>query len=464
MSKRKGEKTWSVRVRRRSGLIAGLAMILLSFFMPLLFTIENFQVVHFWRKALETGERLELISAALGLVALNSVRALPHYCGAFLVADALGFRHKEKDAWYCNAALVIVLLFIIYRSIDLIYGVYYDFGLPAIAAASFIILFNRLDYNYVSVRKKTMLVAMKLIAWQFLDVMPIASALPVGRGEVSQSIKQIGQFLEGEHALNIMGGIGILLFACAAFVLLMLLRDENYLREMEALKEQNDAIRNRAYLNELHNRTYQEVQHLVHDLKAPLTVVETLVGVCKLENEMDGREEQVDLMNRVENAVDQMSEMISEILYRDKTSVITVDKLLKRVLAQLSIEDYADSIHLEVACPEAMVRVNRILFTRILVNLVQNAAHAAAENRPLRIVLRASTQEEYVRFEVEDNGCGIAKQEAENIWNRGYSGNGSSGLGLSFVRDVVTRMGASVEMRSKVGEGSTFVVQLAKEA
>ena len=463
MSKGKGERTWSVRVRRRSGLIAGLAMILLSFFMPLLFTIRNFRVVHFWSEALETGERLELISAALGLVALNSVRALPHYCGAFLVADALEFRHKGKNAWYCNAALVLVLLFIIYRSIDLIYGVYYDFGLPAIAAASFIILFNRLDYNYVSVRKKTMLVAMELIAWQFLDVMPIASALPVGRGEVSQSIKQIGLVLEGEHALNIMGGIGILLFACAAFVLLMLLRDENYLREMEALKEQNDAIRDRAYINELHNRTYQEVQHLVHDLKAPLTVVETLVGACKLESEMEGHDEQVELMNRVENAVDQMSEMISEILYRDKTSVITVDKLLKRVLAQLSIEEYADSIHLAVACPEAQVRVNRILFTRVLVNLVQNAAHAAAD-RPLRIVLRASAGEDYVRFEVEDNGRGIAEQAAGKIWDRGYSGTGSSGLGLAFVRDVVTGMGASVEMRSKVGEGSTFAIRLTKEA
>lgn len=157
----------TVSIHSKRVLLTGMGLIALSFFMPLLFTVDNFQVRNFLYLALKNGERLDLIDAALRLVALNAVRALPHYCGAFLVADALEFRWKRRDAWYFNAGLILLLLYATYRSIDVIHGIYYDFGLPAVAAALFIILFDKLDYKYISMGKKTAFVAMELIAWQF---------------------------------------------------------------------------------------------------------------------------------------------------------------------------------------------------------------------------------------------------------------------------------------------------------
>ena len=84
-----------------------------------------------------------------------------------------------------------------------------------------------------------------------------------------------------------MGTIGIFSFAFCAVLLFILLRDENYLREIDALKEQNSAIQAKSHLNEMRTRTYQEIQHLVHDLKSPLTVVQTLVGAVSKENKDD---------------------------------------------------------------------------------------------------------------------------------------------------------------------------------
>lgn len=453
----------SVSVHSRKILLVGIGLIALGFCMPLLFTVDNFQVRHFTNLALENADRLDLIDAALRLVALNAVRALPHYCGAFLVADALEFRLKERDAWYCNAGLILLLLYATYRSIDIAYGIYYDFGLPAIAAALFIILFDKLDYKYISMGKKTAFVAMELIAWQFLDIMPAAAFLPVGRGEMSQIIKQAGLLLEGEAALDMMGTIGIMLFAFYAALLFFLLHDENSLREMDALKEQNITIRNKAHLNEMRNRTYQEIQHLVHDLKSPLTVVQTLVGVFKLECEQEGRKEDVELINRVENTVDHLSQMISEILYQDKTTLVPVEKLLNRVLAQVSIEEYASYVHLEMAEPDAKVRVNGILFCRVLVNLVQNAAHAVEKGRIPNIVIRSDTRDTWIQFQVIDNGKGIAEQKLKKIWDRGYSGSDSSGLGLFFVRDVVERLGGKIDLWSAEGKGTVITISIPKE-
>lgn len=461
-------KSWTVRgltisIHSRRVLLTGISLIVSSFFMPLLFTVDNVQVRIFLYRALQNRERLDLIDAALRLVSLNAVRALPHYCGAFLVADALEFRWKERDAWYFNAGLILLLLYATYRSIDVIHGIYYDFGLPAATAAFFIILFDKLDYKYISMGKKTAFVATELIAWQFLDIMPAAAFLPVGRGEMSQSIKLAGQLLDGENALNTMGGMGILLFAMCAALLFILLRDENSLREMGALKEQNAAIRAKAHMNEMRTRTYQEIQHLVHDLKSPLTVVQTLVGAFRLECEQSGQAERIELLERVENAVEQMSQMISEILYQDKTTKISVKKLLRRVSAQLSIEDYASFVHVEAAEPEAKIRVNGILFSRVLVNLVQNAAHAAQKNRKPNIMIRSDADEMWVRFQVIDNGKGIAEKKLKDIWGRGYSDSASSGLGLFFVRDVVERLGGRVELRSVEGRGTVITINIPRE-
>ena len=140
-----------------------------------------------------------------------------------------------------------------------------------------------------------------------------------------------------------------------------------------------------------------------------------------------------------------------------------MEKLLRRVSAQISIEDYASLIRVEAAEPEATVRVNGILFSRVLVNLVQNAAHAAQKDRRLNIIIRSDADDMWVRFQVIDNGRGIAEQKLKDIWDRGYSGSDSSGLGLFFVRDVVERLGGRVELQSVEGKGTVITISIPKE-
>ena len=159
-----------------------------------------------------------------------------------------------------------------------------------------------------------------------------------------------------------------------------------------------------------------------------------------------------------------MSQMISEILYQDKTSLVSVEKLLNRVLAQISIENYAPYVHLEMDVTKARIRVNGILFSRVLVNLVQNAANAIETSRAPNITIRAGMDGAWVRFQVIDNGTGIEIQKLKDIWTRGYSGGGSSGLGLFFVRDVVERFNGIIDLWSEVGKGTVITIKIPKEA
>ena len=453
----------TVSLINRRALAAGCVLIAFSLYMPVLFTVDNVRVLYYLRSALINDSQLDLVNAALRLTALNSLRALPHYVGAFLVTEAMEFRWKEKNLWILSALLTLSLLYVAYWSIGVIQNVYYDFGLPAMAAVLIIVVFDILDYRYISVVKRIGFIAMSLIMLQFLDIMPAASFLPVGRGEISHDIRLASLVLDADSALNGVAATGGLLFAAFAALFFILLRDENRLREMESLREQNNRIRTEARLKEMENRTYWEMRHLVHDLKSPLTVVQTLVGVLKMECEQEQKQESAALLGRVENSVDQMSQIISEILYEEKTHVTTVGSILRHALAQLSIETYASCVHVEDLAPAAEIRVNCVLFPRALVNLVQNAARAIPEGREPDIRLRSECQDGWVLFRVSDNGKGIEPALQQEIWNRGYSGSGSSGLGLSFVRGVVESIGGKIDLHSVVQEGTAITLWIPEE-
>ena len=448
----------------RGELVIGCFLIALSFAMPLLLTVHNFRVLDRLHDALEWENSFSLMIAALSLVALNTLRAAPHYIGAFLVAESMEFRWGTRSLWAINALLVVGILQVTYWGINILHHqVRYDFGLPAVLVGGFVILVDHLDYKYIARMKKILLIFTGLTAFQFLDIMPAASVLPVGRGETSTDIKLAGNMLGLSGVLNGVAAVGFLLFLGISVLFFIMLRDENKLREMVLLREENEAIQTRARINEMQNRTYREMQHLVHDLKSPLTVVQTLVGAVKLDCAQAGQQENLMLLDRAESAVEQMSQMISEILYEEKISLTTVEAVLNRVLAQLSIEDYARYIRVESEVPQAEIRVNRVLFSRALVNLVQNSAKAMTAGRTPCIVLRSDVSDGWVQFQVMDNGGGIPEEKQAEIWNRGYSGTASSGLGLSFVRNVVERANGKVKLCSRVGEGTTITLWIPKE-
>ena len=449
----------SVDVRE---LAIGAGLVLLSFLMPLFFNVDNFRVLHSLSRALFVGEKTDLMVAGIQLVALNSLRGIPHYVGSYFIGESVEIQLGKRNAWYVNSLIIILILQITYWGIEEVHHIHYDFGLPAILVCAFVLVFRKLDYQYIALHKKSLLIVLFLTSFQFLDIMPALRGLPVGRGETSWDIKQAANVLEGEVVLNTMALVGAVLFLLFGLLIFFQLRDENTLRELSMLREQNEAIRTQAQLNEMKNRTYQEMQYLVHDLKSPLAAVQTLVGVIKMECEMEQRTRDVEYLTRIEGAVEQMSGMISDILYEDQRTLMSTQSLLGVALAQSSVTDYALFVHVDNQAPEALVSANRILFPRALVNLMQNSAQAIPKDREPEIWLRVNRKEEAdgskVIFTVSDNGTGIQEETGQEIWDKGVSGRKSSGLGLAFVNNVVEKMDGTICVSSTPGEGAAISI------
>lgn len=445
-------------------LAIGSALVLVGLLMPLFFNVHTFHIRHYLMGALYHWEKTELMMAALLLVALNALRGLPHYVGTFFIGESVGFTWRGKKTAVLNAALIFILLRVVYIAIYVIHGVHYDFGIPAVLTAFCAIFFQSLNYQYISRGKKALLVAIFLTAFQFFDVMPLVGSLPVGRGETSQDVKMAAVLLDGQGLINTVGMVGILLFSLFGLLVFFQLRAENDLREMSVLREQNEEIRTQARINEIKNRTYQEMQYLVHDLKSPLTALQTLVGVMKMKSEAEQRTQDVDYFTRIEENVEHMSRMISEILYEEKRSPITTEELVRIALAQVSTSDYAACIQVKNLAPGTVVTVNHVLFPRALVNLLQNSAGAVRRRKRPSIQLRVTAEDGWVHFTVADNGIGISPERQASVWERGNSGTDSSGLGLAFVRSIVEQQGGEATLQSRVNEGTEITITIPEGA
>lgn len=119
----------------------------------------------------------------------------------------------------------------------------------------------------------------------------------------------------------------------------------------------------------------------------------------------------------------------------------------------------------EFHAPPTM-RVQRHRLLQILVNLLKNARQAIDEQRPAvkRLTLRVSTVDEgrRLRFEVGDNGTGIAPENVVAVFTRGFTTKPSGhGFGLHSSANTAQDMHGRLFLeRTSLGQGSTFVLEL----
>ena len=83
------------------------------------------------------------------------------------------------------------------------------------------------------------------------------------------------------------------------------------------------------------------------------------------------------------------------------------------------------------------------------------------------IKIHVSEKDKYAVVSISDTGCGMAKETQQNIFKKFYQGDTShatagNGLGLALVKRIVDIHGGSIKVSSRIGEGSSFTVKLAK--
>jgi len=218
--------------------------------------------------------------------------------------------------------------------------------------------------------------------------------------------------------------------------------------------------------------------NITHELKTPVAIInsytEALINRDANKSEMAQK-----FLNIIKNNIDRLTNIIDDLL---SLSVIEYDiseerqnfspaELIEVIKTAKEIcMDKAKSkninININYEIP-VYANINSFLIQQALINLINNAINYSNENT--EIIISAEENYKESMISVKDFGCGIDKEQMENIFKRFYRVDksrsretGGSGLGLSIVQKIAEVHGGSVSVKSAPEEGSTFVLHFNK--
>jgi signal transduction histidine kinase len=110
--------------------------------------------------------------------------------------------------------------------------------------------------------------------------------------------------------------------------------------------------------------------------------------------------------------------------------------------------------------PGLMVEVDVNLIEQVLINLLLNALEAVKEKTNPRIILSATTENNKTFIKIADNGTGIASELMDSIFIPFFSTKkNGSGIGLSLCKQIMLLHKGNIQVQSKEGEGTAFLLQ-----
>jgi PAS domain S-box-containing protein len=211
---------------------------------------------------------------------------------------------------------------------------------------------------------------------------------------------------------------------------------------------------------------------LAHDVEAPLRAV-TLFTELALEDCAEGLGEHGrEMLRRVLGSAGQAGQLTRDLLAYSRlthaeirSEPVDLGALIEEVLLGMAHVLTESKASVEVRKPLPEISANKVLLRQALTNLLSNAVKFSRAGVPPVIKIRAAREGPRVRIVVEDNGIGVAPEDAKRLFQafnrlnpaRDYAG---TGLGLAIVRRSAERMGGRVGMESGPSGGCRFWIEL----
>jgi signal transduction histidine kinase len=243
-------------------------------------------------------------------------------------------------------------------------------------------------------------------------------------------------------------------------------------------KQNNEPIGIAIYVSDLTAvKEYEKLKSdmislMSHELRTPLTSINGFAELLTADESIPAQARE--FVSIIANESQRMSRMINTFLSvtqlqrKDKQEVLKIplrlDEVVRETIASLQPIAKKKRIRLleQPAHRIPPVAADRSLITQAVKNLVNNAIKYSPERTT--VTVSTALEAEAVRVCVEDRGFGIPAEARERVWDKFYrvvregqeKDEESTGLGLSFVRQVVEQHGGRVELDSEEGRGSKF--------
>jgi len=210
---------------------------------------------------------------------------------------------------------------------------------------------------------------------------------------------------------------------------------------------------------------------IYHELQTPLAVLKGNLSL--MSNKRLDEFETAKSFVRMDRSIDRLSNLIKDLIFLSKADVGKVELKKENInFSELALNMHDDSLILVEdkgvrlrTDIEKNISINgdREKIKSLLFNLISNALKFTPNGKEIRMRLFKDNNNAY--FEIEDQGIGIAEKDLPNLFSRFYridhgSGEKGSGLGLAICKWIAEAHGGEIEVKSELGQGSTFKVSL----
>ncbi|MEH7417176.1 ATP-binding protein [Neobacillus drentensis] len=220
------------------------------------------------------------------------------------------------------------------------------------------------------------------------------------------------------------------------------------------------------------------VANVSHELKTPVTSIKGFTETL-LDGAMNNKETLQSFLSIILKESDRLQTLIQDLLDLSKIEqqgfqlniqMINLYSILQDVLKLLDGKADTKNIQLEFQSKQnhAYIKGDFDRLKQVFINLINNAITYTPVNGKVSIYLLDS--DEMVRISIKDTGVGISKEDIPRIFERFYRvdrarsrNSGGTGLGLAIVKHLIEAHQGSISVKSKLGEGSEFIIELPKE-
>lgn len=224
-------------------------------------------------------------------------------------------------------------------------------------------------------------------------------------------------------------------------------------------------------LKQLDDMRQEFVANVSHEIQSPLTSIQGFTqAILNGEASPEERERYLRIIEEESRRLSSLSKQLLTLATLDKEENVMkparyrLDEQIRQVLIVTEWQWADKELLIEPDLPEIVITADAGLLHRVWFNLISNSIKFSRPGDTIRIGI---TIERHIAVTISDTGIGIPEEELPHIFDRFYKADkarnrarSGSGLGLSIVKKIIDLHGGSIEVKSRLGEGTTFIVQI----
>lgn len=220
------------------------------------------------------------------------------------------------------------------------------------------------------------------------------------------------------------------------------------------------------------------INNMTHELKTPVSTISLAAQMLKDESILKSPEVFKHVTGVIHDETKRLSFQVEKVLQMSlfdkqkatlKMKEIDANDLVVSVANThaLKVEKLGGTLDIDLQAEQSTIRVDEMHFTNVIFNILDNALKYRKMDVAPELMIRTRNEGNKIIISIEDNGIGMRKEDTKKVFDRFYrvpTGNRHDvkgfGLGLAYVKKIVTDMNGTIRADSELGKGTKFIISL----